>query len=555
MSTLHRFTIDVSGIPLPESFTFPFYYEPHPLALHAAEQLQEELEKNPWQHPFGLTNEEKPIGKMFGVLVVLDQQNQLGFLCAFSGKLSESNHHSGFVPPVFDLLDRDGYFVKEEEFINSLTRKIEEVKTSNDYKFACLSREQLANEFLMICEQRKEAIKNNKALRKEKRQHAILQLSSIEYLQFDQLLQEESKTEQIQLKHLIREYKLKIAEKEEEVAVFNSQIAALKQQRSAHSAHLQQRIFTSYTFLNRAQKEMSLLDVFSTSSTPIPPAGAGECAAPKLLNHAFLHKLKPICMAEFWWGASPVSEVRVHKQFYPACRGKCEPILMNHMLKGIKLEENPLLKQANIQDIPIVFEDEYFMVIEKPAEFLSVPGKAIKDSVYERIKEIRPDASGPLLVHRLDMSTSGLLVVAKSIEAYKKLQFLFIKRKVEKKYEALLEGVISKPKAGVINLPLRLDIDNRPFQLVCYDFGKAAITEYEVIDIKDNRTRISFKPLTGRTHQLRVHSAHILGLNCPIVGDDLYGKKGERLCLHAAELSFIHPFKKSLVSFKSKTPF
>jgi len=225
------------------------------------------------------------------------------------------------------------------------------------------------------------------------------------------------------------------------------------------------------------------------------------------------------------------------------------------MLKGIKLEENPLLKQADIQDIPIVFEDEYFMVIEKPAEFLSVPGKAIKDSVYERIKEMRPDASGPLLVHRLDMSTSGLLVVAKSIEAYKKLQFLFIKRKVEKKYEALLEGVISKPKAGVINLPLRLDIDNRPFQLVCYDFGKAAITEYEVFDIKDNRTRISFKPLTGRTHQLRVHSAHILGLNCPIVGDDLYGKKGERLCLHAAELSFIHPFKKSLVSFKSKTPF
>jgi len=555
VSALHRFTIDVSGIPLPESFTFPFYYEPHPLALHAAEQLQEELGKNPWQHPFGLTNEEKPIGKMFGVLVVLDQQNQLGFLCAFSGKLSENNHHSGFVPPVFDLLDRDGYFVKEEEFINSLTRKIEEVKTSNDYKFACLSHEQLVNEFLMICEQRKESIKNNKALRKEKRQHAILQLSSIEYLQFDQLLQEESKTEQIQLKHLIREYKLKIAEKEEEVAVFNSQIAALKQQRSAHSAHLQQRIFTSYTFLNHAQKEMSLLDVFSTSSTPIPPAGAGECAAPKLLNHAFLHKLKPICMAEFWWGASPVSEVRVHKQFYPACLGKCEPILMNHMLKGIKLEENPLLKQADIQDIPIVFEDEYFMVIEKPAEFLSVPGKAIKDSVYERIKEMRPDASGPLLVHRLDMSTSGLLVVAKSIEAYKKLQFLFIKRKVEKKYEALLEGVISKPKAGVINLPLRLDIDNRPFQLVCYDFGKAAITEYEVFDIKDNRTRISFKPLTGRTHQLRVHSAHILGLNCPIVGDDLYGKKGERLCLHAAELSFIHPFKKSLVSFKSKTPF
>lgn len=251
-------------------------------------------------------------------------------------------------------------------------------------------------------------------------------------MQFDQILQEESKTEQIHLKRLIREYKLKIAEKEEGVAAFNSQIAALKQQRSAHSAQLQQRIFTSYSFLNRAQKEMSLLDVFSTSSTTIPPAGAGECAAPKLLQHAFLNQFTPICMAEFWWGASPISEVRVHKQFYPACRGKCEPILMNHMLKGIKLEGNPLLKQANIQDIPIVFEDEYFMVIEKPAEFLSVPGKAIKDSVYERIKEIRPDASGPLLVHRLDMSTSGLLVVAKSIEAYKNFNFYLLKEKSRK---------------------------------------------------------------------------------------------------------------------------
>lgn len=168
MSTLHRFVIDVSGIPLPESFTFPFYYEPHPLALHAAEQLQKELEKNPWQHPFGLTNEEKPIGKMFGVLVVLDKQNQLGFLCAYSGKLSESNHHSGFVPPVFDLLDSNGYFIKEEEIINSLTRQIEEITTSKDYKIACFSHKQLEDEFLTICEQRKAAIKNNKALRKEK---------------------------------------------------------------------------------------------------------------------------------------------------------------------------------------------------------------------------------------------------------------------------------------------------------------------------------------------------------------------------------------------------
>jgi len=555
VSVLHRFTTDVSGIPLPESFTYPFYYEPHPLALHAARQLQEELGKNPWQHPFGLTNEEKPIGKMFGVIVVLDQQNQLGFLCAFSGKLSESNHHSGFVPPVFDLLDRDGYFIKEEEFINRLTHKVDEITSSKDYKFACFSHGQLVNEFLKTCEQRKTEIKNNKALRKEKRQAAMLQLSSFDYLRFNQILQEESKTEQIQLKRLIREYKLKIAENEKKIAVFTSLLSTLKEQRAAHSAHLQQRIFKSYAFLNHKKQVRNLADIFAKTSTPVPPAGAGECAAPKLLQYAFLNSYTPLCMAEFWWGASPVSEIRVHKQFYPACKGKCEPILMNHMLLGMKLEENPLLHQAIITEIPIVFEDDYLMVLEKPAEFLSVPGKAIKDSVLQRVKEMRPDASGPLMVHRLDMSTSGLLVVAKSLEAYKKLQFLFIKRKVEKKYEALLEGVISKPNTGVINLPLRLDIDNRPFQLVCNDFGKAALTAYEVLEIKDERTRISFKPLTGRTHQLRVHSAHALGLNCPIVGDDLYGKKGGRLCLHATTLSFVHPFTKSLVSLESKAPF
>jgi len=555
VSALHRFAIDVSGIPLPESFTYPFYYEPHPLALHAARQLQGELEKNPWQHPFGLTNEEKPIGKMFGVLVVLDQQNQLGFFCAFSGKLSESNHHSGFVPPVFDLLDRDGYFIKEEEFINTLTRKIEEISSSKDYKFAYLSQEQLVNEFLKTCEQRKAEIKINKAQRKEKRQAAMLQLSSFDYLQFNQILQEESKTEQIQLKHLIREYKLKIAENKKEIAVFTFKLTTLKEQRAAHSAHLQQQIFKSYAFLNRKKQVRNLVDIFAKTSTPIPPAGAGECAAPKLLQYAFLNHYTPLCMAEFWWGASPVSEVRVHKQFYPACKGKCEPILMNHMLLGMKLEENPLLHQALVTEIPIVFEDDYLMVIEKPAEFLSVPGKAIKDSVFERVKEMRPDAGGPLLVHRLDMSTSGLLIVAKTMEAYKKLQFLFIKRKVEKTYEALLDGVITKPKTGVINLPLRLDVENRPFQLVCNEYGKAAITAYQVISISENRTRISFKPSTGRTHQLRVHSAHALGLNCPIVGDDLYGKKGDRLCLHATALSFTHPFTKSLVSLESKAPF
>jgi tRNA pseudouridine32 synthase/23S rRNA pseudouridine746 synthase len=551
----HCFKKDVTGIPLPKLFTYPFYYEPHPLAEIAADQLQQILLKNPWGHPFGLNGEQKPIGKMFGVLVVKEADGSLGFLAAFSGKLAENNHHNGFVPPVFDLLETAGFFKKEEALINELSHKIDALETSADYTSLCVKLEKTIRESQMSVAQTKAQILLNKSARRDKRAEALSKLATGEYLSLEKILQEESKAEQIRLKQLIRENKLKIAEIDNKLTVIKKQISALKQQRANDSSRLQQRIFSSYTFLNREQKEKSLLEIFSQTSSPTPPAGAGECAAPKLLHYAFSKQLSPICIAEFWWGASPISEVRIHKQFYPACRGKCEPILMNHMLQGILLNENPLLKQAEITEIEVVYEDEYLMVVDKPAEFLSVPGKNMQDSVYERIKQMRPDASGPLLVHRLDMSTSGLLVVAKSIEAYKKLQFLFIKRKVEKKYEALLEGVISKPKAGVINLPLRLDIDNRPFQLVCYDFGKAAITEYEVIDIKDNRTRISFKPLSGRTHQLRVHSAHILGLNCPIVGDDLYGKKGERLCLHATELTFIHPFKKSLLTLKSQTPF
>jgi tRNA pseudouridine32 synthase/23S rRNA pseudouridine746 synthase len=555
VNNLQRFETDVAEIPLPEFFTYPFYYEPHPLAIIAAEQLQKSLQINPWGQPFGLSGEDKPIGKMFGVLVVRTLAGELGYLAAFSGKLADSNEHEGFVPPIFDLLKKTGYFKKEERLINGITDKINSLESSEIYASLCEQKDNILQEFNLLVGQIKEQIRINKVVRKNKRAETVIALSVAEYTLFQESLQEESKGEQIHLKHIIRNYKLKIAEIDEKITAFLNQISELKQQRASVSALLQQRIFTSYTFLNCFHEEKSLLDVFAHTSTPIPPAGAGECAAPKLLQHAFLHQLTPICLAEFWWGSSPISEVRVHGQFYPACRGKCEPILMNHMLKGIILDKNPLLQQAKVLDITVIYEDEFMLVVDKPADFLSVPGKTLQDSVYERIKTMRPFATGPLLVHRLDMSTSGLLVVAKSLDSYKKLQFLFVKRRIHKTYEALLDGVINKPTTASINLPLRLDIDNRPFQVVCYEHGKAATTEYEVREVKDNITRILFKPLTGRTHQLRVHAAHSLGLNCPIVGDDLYGKKGGRLCLHASRLSFIHPFTKEAITLISPTPF
>jgi tRNA pseudouridine32 synthase/23S rRNA pseudouridine746 synthase len=300
--------------------------------------------------------------------------------------------------------------------------------------------------------------------------------------------------------------------------------------------------------LNALGESKNVVDVFAEIGAILPPAGAGECAAPKLLHYAYTNGFKPICMAEFWWGASPKSEVRQHKNFYPACRGKCEPIL-GHMLRGLDVEDNPMLvNPAEDKEMEIVFEDDYLVVVNKPAEFLSVPGKTISDSVLTRLKERYPNATGPLLVHRLDMSTSGILVAAKTERVHKHLQSQFIRRKVKKRYVALLDGVVAATE-GIIDLPLRVDLDNRPHQLVCYEHGKSARTEFRVVRIEGGRTRIHFFPITGRTHQLRVHAAHSLGLNTPILGDDLYGTRAERLHLHAEFIEFTHPISKELINF------
>ena len=253
-------------------------------------------------------------------------------------------------------------------------------------------------------------------------------------------------------------------------------------------------------------------------------------------------------MAEFWWGISPNSAIRKHKNFYPACQGRCKPIL-NHMLEGVKMDANLLLENlAEKQPLEIVYEDAVLLVVNKPAEFLSVPGKDITDSVYTRIKAQYPNASGPLIVHRLDMSTSGILILTKTKEANKILQSQFIKRTIKKRYVALLDGEISE-NSGKIQLPLRVDLDDRPRQLVDFEYGKNAITDWEIIKKEKGKTKVHFYPITGRTHQLRVHAAHKDGLNTPIFGDDLYGKKENRLHLHAEFIEFSHPSTKEIMRF------
>jgi tRNA pseudouridine32 synthase/23S rRNA pseudouridine746 synthase len=305
---------------------------------------------------------------------------------------------------------------------------------------------------------------------------------------------------------------------------------------------------SSTSFLNKDGKKKSLHAIFNDTVFGKPPAAAGECATPKLLQYAFLNGYKPLAMAEFWWGAPPKSEIRKHKQFYPACTGKCKPIL-SHMLEGMPIDENPLLKNPGEgKELKIVYEDDSLVVVDKPADLLSVPGIDIQDSVYTRLQYAFGDVE-PLIIHRLDMATSGLLVVAKTKEAHKDIQKQFLKRTVNKRYTALLSKVIDNEE-GEIKLPLRGDLDDRPRQMVCFEFGKKAITNWKVIERNESTTKVHFWPLTGRTHQLRIHAAHELGLNAPIVGDDLYGTTANRLHLHAAYLEFVHPETRETVKFE-----
>lgn len=543
-------------MPIDQPFDYPFYYTPSRLAQIAAEEVQELLRiEDGLSHNFGLDRDQDGliIGKMFGVLVVKNTDGKIGYLMAFSGKLAGKNHHPHFVPPVFDMLEEDGFFLKEIEQLNEFNRKIKLLESNPTYASLLKQQEQLLSDSQEILTNIKNNISIAKATRKTIRQN-LMQEEDIEQNTILESLRKESIAEQSFYKNQRTHWKLQQDKLEIEIAPMLNEINSLKLERKNQSSELQQQLFDNYIFLNNLGKQKNIGEIFFDTYTQKPPSAAGECAAPKLLQYAFLHGLHPITIAEFWWGQSPKSEIRVHGQYYPACRGKCGPILA-HMLEGIEVAENPMLKNpADGKTLEIIYQDEYLLVINKPAEFLAVPGIHIKDSVAERMKMQFPNASGPLVVHRLDMSTSGLMLIALTSDVYIDLQKQFIDRKIQKEYEALLVGTLSQDK-GEIRLPLRLDIDDRPRQLVCFKHGKSALTHWEVIERKDGRTRVIFKPITGRTHQLRVHAAHSLGLNAPIVGDDLYGKVENRLHLHAARIIFQHPILKERMDIKVKATF
>ena len=548
------FKTDISGINLPEKFTFPFYYQPHQLSEIAASELQDYLStQTNFDHNFGLDESQTGlvIGKMFGVLVCQNPQGELGYLWAFSGKLANENHHDYFVPTVFDMLAENSFFRKEEALLNAYNRKIENLEISEGYINELENFKKTKIQAATELQNQKIRIKEQKILRNERRIQIESTLNEDELFEFNNQLAEESKKESILLKKMTKYWKLTLQTLEENELVFSNELKQLKEERKAKSAALQQNLFAKYSFYNQYKEKKSLGEIFNDN----PPAGAGECAAPKLLHYAFQNDLKPICMAEFWWGQSPNSEVRQHKQFYPSCKSKCEPILMGHMLHDLEMEENPfIMNHAEGKDIEIVYEDEVMLVINKPTEFLSVPGKTISDSVYARIAAKYPDTTGPLIVHRLDMSTSGIMLIAKNEATAVQLQSQFINRTIQKRYVALLDGLLER-KYGYIDLPLRVDLEDRPRQLVCYEHGKPAQTKWKTIEVKNGKTKVHFYPITGRTHQLRVHASHALGLHTPIVGDDLYGTKADRLHLHAEWIQFEHPVTKEIMEIKVEAEF
>ena len=531
---------------LPAEFTYPFYYKPHAICMRAVAQLQQELKTMP---DF---NEADTEGKMLGVLVVKSESGEIGYLQAFSGQMALTN--TRFVPALFDITAKNSFFYSGQAELNRLNHAIEVLSTNPDIKLLEQCQEEQRQQAESEIESIRQKIIQSRKERKAKRVSGITTYSPSKYQGLLADLAKQSIAEKNELKALKTQWQDEITGIELELSALLDEIGELKQKRKQLSYQLQQRLFEQYAFLNARGESKQLLSLFEQAGREMPAAGTGDCAGPKLLQYAYLNKMIPLAMAEFWWGKPPKSEIRHHGQFYGACQGKCKPIL-SHMLEGLSVEANPLLNNpGKDKQLEYVYQDDVMCVINKPAGLLSVPGKDIEDSVYSRLAQQFPDASGPLIVHRLDMSTSGLIVIALNKRSHKKLQEQFIHRTVSKRYVALLDGELPLDE-GLIDLPLRIDLEDRPRQLVCYEYGRAAQTKWQTVERLQNQTRVYFYPITGRTHQLRVHSAHISGLGVPIIGDDLYGNTADRLCLHAETLTLNHPTTNAKMTFQSDSDF
>ena len=601
-------TLNVS-IPSPRQFTYPFCYDVDPLAEAASLELQRYIADA------DLMSTEKGCGKMFGVLVVEyeDEEGALqrGFLAAYSGLLGGRNDWPYFVPPVFDAQQPDGHFKRTEREISAINHEIAAIEHDAEYLQSVEQHEQTKKRLQAEVDAFKAEVDAAKVRRDARRKSG-------------EPLSEEEQAEMIRESQFMKaELRRRRKAMEQAESTLNTQhstfLKSLQRKRKQMSDELQRWLFSAYRMLNAKGEERDLIDIFREYTHAMPPAGAGDCCAPKLLQYAYLHHLRPVCMAEFWWGESPASEIRHHLHYYPACRSKCLPIL-THMLKGLDVAPNPLAKKRHTAEPRVLYADEYIMVVDKPAGMLSVPGKAesvrseFSDSANISVEEYFANLQLPTnsqftteqftigeadnsklkiqnskflkAAHRLDMDTSGLLVLARTEEAYVELQRQFASRETVKRYEAVLSGVptqnsklktqnSSTQPSGcleAISLPLIADINDRPRQRVDMEHGKPALTLYNIVEVRavdantavayttkkvdKRRTLVHLYPKTGRTHQLRVHCAHPLGLACPILGDPLYGtERVDRMYLHAAELTFRHPVTGEPMHFLSPSGF
>ena len=561
----------LSEQPLPARFNNPFDYEPDALCRAAVKQLQADLPIEPIE------------GKMYGVLIV-ERNGEIGYLQAYSGQIADEGED--FVSAVFDYLQPDGYFKIHEAEITQLNQKIAQLKASTVYRQAQENLKSIQQDAEKAIEEARRVMQGAKFLRDKRRKEAFIsEAERNEMTRQSQFLKAE-------LQRKKKAYAEQITAAQTVVDSCQEQITAWKRERKMKSDRLQRWLFSQFSLLNAYEERKNLLDIFrdyylqnspartkaanSANETAteraaqaclapslLPPSGAGECCEPKLLQYAFLHGYKPISMAMFWWGPSPKTEIRQHGNYYPACNGKCKPIL-EWMLEGIDVDDKDWDRTDNKTELAlserlqILYEDDYLAVVVKPSGMLSVPGKGNQASIYSILCERWKGKSDAFMVHRLDMATSGLLVVARTSEVHKALQAQFIRRTVKKKYIALLPlSILEKqlPTEGRIELPLSPDPDDRPRQRVDRTNGKPATTEYRLIGKtiygKEalEAVKIELYPLTGRTHQLRVHCAHPDGLGTPIIGDNLYGQRAERLWLHATHLEFTHPITQERMSF------
>ena len=561
----------LSEQPLPARFNNPFDYEPDALCRTAVKLLQAKLPIAPTE------------GKMYGVLIV-ERDGQIGYLQAYSGQIADEGED--FVPAVFDYLQPDGYFKTHEAEITLLNQQIAQLKASTAYRQAQEDLKTIRQKAEKAIDEARRVMQGAKFLRDKRRKEAFIsEAERNEMTRQSQFLKAE-------LQRKKKSYTEQITAAQAIVDSYQEQITAWKRERKMKSDRLQRWLFSQFSLLNACEERKNLLDIFrdyylqnspartkaanSANETAteraaqaclapslLPPSGAGECCEPKLLQYAFLHGYKPISMAMFWWGPSPKTEIRQHGNYYPACNGKCKPIL-EWMLEGIDVDDKDCNRTdyetelALSERLKILYEDDYLAVVVKPSGLLSAPGKGCQPSVYSILRVRWKSQSDALMVHRLDMATSGLLVVARTSEVHKALQAQFIRRTVKKKYVALLPlSILEKqlPAEGRIDLPLSPNPDDRPRQRVDRTNGKPAITEYRLIGKtvygKDGQeaVKIALYPLTGRTHQLRVHCAHPDGLGTPIIGDNLYGQRAERLWLHAEYLEFTHPITQERMSF------